>query len=164
MYHSETLLLEDGRVLISGSVPNADANALNVVYPNEKRLEVFVPGYLTSGLARPSFSLQVLDWAHGQNIALTATIPSGSLARVKAVLHTNGFVTHSTHQGQRLVELNLVARRIAGTRFSVTVQAPPTAEILPPGWYMLFLLDGPTPSVAIWVRVGGDPAGFANWP
>ncbi len=62
------------------------------------------------------------------------------------------------------MELNLVARRIAGTRVTVTVQAPPTAEILPPGWYMLFLLDGPTPSVATWVRVGGDPAGFTNWP
>ncbi len=98
MYHSETLLLEDGRVLISGSVPNADANALNMVYPNEKRLEVFIPSYLTSGLARPTFNIQVLDWAYGQNVPLTATIPSRSLATIKAVLHTNGFVTHSTHQ------------------------------------------------------------------
>ena len=50
-----------------------------------------------------------------------------------------------------------------GNQFVVTVVSPPTAQILPPGWYMLFLLDGPTPSVATWVRVGGDPAGIANW-
>ena len=112
MYHSETLLLEDGRVLISGSVPNADANAVNVVYPNEKRLEVFVPGYLTSGLARPSYSLQVLDWAYGQNIALTAIVPSGALARIKAVLHTNGFVTHSTHQVRYFVCDEYLGRRL----------------------------------------------------
>jgi hypothetical protein len=98
MYHSETLLLEDGRVLISGSTPNADANAVGAAYPNEKRVEVFVPAYLTSGLPRPSFTLTNVDWMHQQMITLSAIIPSGNIATVKAVLMTNGFVTHSTHQ------------------------------------------------------------------
>jgi hypothetical protein len=29
---------------------------------------------------------------------------------------------------------------------------------------MLFILDGPTPSIATWVRIGGDPAELGNWP
>jgi len=29
---------------------------------------------------------------------------------------------------------------------------------------MLFILDGPTPSVAKWVRIGGDPSQLGNWP
>jgi len=29
---------------------------------------------------------------------------------------------------------------------------------------MFFVLDGPTPSVGVFVRIGGDPAGLGNWP
>lgn len=28
----------------------------------------------------------------------------------------------------------------------------------------MFVLDGPTPSVGVFVRIGGDPAGLGNWP
>ena len=62
MYHSETILLEDGRVLILGSAPNADANAINVPYPNERRIEAFYPAYLTSGAQRPTFVITQNDW------------------------------------------------------------------------------------------------------
>jgi hypothetical protein len=44
------------------------------------------------------------------------------------------------------------------------VTAPPNAHIAPPGWYMMFVLNGPTPSVGQFVRIGGDPAGLGNWP
>lgn len=39
-----------------------------------------------------------------------------------------------------------------------TITAPPNAHISPPGWFQLFVLDGPTPSFSQWVRIGGDPA------
>lgn len=39
-----------------------------------------------------------------------------------------------------------------------TITAPPNAHISPPGWFQLFVLDGPTPSFSSWVRIGGDPA------
>lgn len=45
-----------------------------------------------------------------------------------------------------------------------TVVAPPNAHICPPSWFMFFVLDGPTPSVGVFVRIGGDPAGLGNWP
>jgi hypothetical protein len=28
----------------------------------------------------------------------------------------------------------------------------------------MFVLDGPMPSYARWVRIGGDPAKLGNWP
>lgn len=45
-----------------------------------------------------------------------------------------------------------------------TITAPPNAGVSPPGWHMLFVLDGPTPSHASWVRIGGDPSQLGNWP
>ena len=47
---------------------------------------------------------------------------------------------------------------------NLELESPPDSMIMPPGWYMLFILDGPTPSVAKWVQVGGDPAGIGAWP
>ena len=45
-----------------------------------------------------------------------------------------------------------------------TVTAPPNNKIAPPGWFQMFILDGPTPSHSQWVRIGGDPAELGNWP
>jgi len=50
------------------------------------------------------------------------------------------------------------------TGTTCTITAPPNAGVSPPGWFMLFILDGPTPSVAKWVRIGGDPSQLGNWP
>ena len=45
-----------------------------------------------------------------------------------------------------------------------TVVAPPNANICPPAWFQMFVLDGGVPSSATWVRIGGDPAQLGNWP
>jgi hypothetical protein len=141
LYHSEALLLEDGRVLIAGSNPNEDANAKNQPFPDEKRIEVYHPSYLLSGLAKPVIqTLSTTNWFHNQVIQMSATIPSGN--KPTAVLFTNGFVTHGVHMGQRQVEL--VVTVVSPGKF--TLRAPPTPQLLPPGWYMLFVNDGPTPS------------------
>ena len=131
MYHSECLLLEDGRVLISGSTPNADANAVGVKFPNEQRLEVFSPPYLTAGQERPAFSLFYTNWNYQQGVNIVSTIPSGNLQGIKVVLHTNGFVTHSTHQGQRMVELviNGITAQ-AGNQYVLNVISPPQPEVV----------------------------------
>lgn len=61
--------------------------------------------------------------------------------------------------GQRTI---FPAVSCAGT--TCTITAPPNAHVSPPGWSMLYLLDGPTPSHGQWVRIGGDPANLGNWP
>ncbi|KAJ7887354.1 hypothetical protein B0H13DRAFT_1627534 [Mycena leptocephala] len=45
-----------------------------------------------------------------------------------------------------------------------TITAPPNAFVSPPGWHQLFVMDGPTPSHSVWVRIGGDPAKLGTWP
>ena len=45
-----------------------------------------------------------------------------------------------------------------------TITAPPSSGVSPPGWHQLFILDGPTPSISQWVRIGGDPSELGNWP
>jgi hypothetical protein len=58
--------------------------------------------------------------------------------------------THSFDGSQRLVDLNITNR--AGGVVSATV--PQNANIAPPGWYMLFLVDNNgVPSVASWIRL-----------
>jgi hypothetical protein len=147
MYHSEALLLEDGRVLIAGSAPNAVANEANPPYPDEKRIEAYYPPYLVNGLKRPLIhALSTKYWFYRQTIELYANIYSEE--KPTAVLFTNGFVTHGVHMGQRQVEL-VVTDVILG-KYLLTV--PPNAQILPPGWYMLFVNDGPTPSGTILLK------------
>lgn len=68
LYHSEATLLPDGRVLVSGSDPNPDGVQ---VYPEEFRMEVYLPPYLTAGLKQPEFSLTQTDWAYGRKYTLT---------------------------------------------------------------------------------------------
>ncbi len=40
----------------------------------------------------------------------------------------------------------------------MTLQSPPSANVAPPGWYMLFLLNDGVPSVAQWVQLDGTAA------
>jgi hypothetical protein len=82
LYHSEAILLQDGRVLVSGSDPE------DTRFPQEYRVEVFVPPYLLSGDARPTFNVSNTDWAYGQSVTITVT--SGNTANMRASLEQHG--------------------------------------------------------------------------
>ncbi|KAL8874385.1 MAG: hypothetical protein Q9174_000284 [Haloplaca sp. 1 TL-2023] len=151
LYHSEAILMQDGRVLISGSDPQDGKN------PQEYRVEVFEPPYYLSGLPKPSFTIQNKDWAYGQSV--TVTVTSGNTGNMRASLMGAVSSTHGNSMGQRTI---FPAISCAGN--TCTVTAPPDNKICPPGWFQLFLLDGPTPSMSVWVRIGGDPAQLGNWP
>jgi hypothetical protein len=58
--------------------------------------------------------------------------------------------THSIDSSQRLVDLDITNRN-GGV---VTATVPQNPNLMPPGWYMLFLVDnGGIPSFATWTRV-----------
>jgi hypothetical protein len=152
MYHSEAITLLDGRVLVSGSDPQDGVN------PQEYRVEVFNPPYLTGGSIRPTFVIANKDWSYGQ--AVTFTTGAGSLyGGFKVSLLGAVSSTHGNSMGGRTI---FPAVTCTGT--SCTVTAPPNAHICPPGWYQFFVLDGGIPAVGVYVRIGGDPAGLGNWP
>jgi hypothetical protein len=159
LYHSEAIVLLDGRVMISGSDPTGDYNQPAGEWPEEYRVEVFTPPYLLSGLARPTFSLSSTDWAYGESVTVTVTIPSGNTANVKISMLGSVVSTHGNAMGQRTIFPKFTC---AGN--TCTLVAPPTAHVAPPGWFMLFVLDGPTPAVGQFIRIGKDPANIGNWP
>ena len=152
LYHSEALLLQDGRVLVSGSDPE------DTRFVQEYRTEVFIPPYLI-GKTQPTYSIAAgeKDWAYGSSHSLTVT--SGGTAGLKISLMGAESSTHGNSMGQRTI---FPAFTVAGN--TVTITAPPNAHVCPPGWFQLFVLVNGTPSVSQWVRIGGDPAGLGNWP
>ena len=62
-----------------------------------------------------------------------------------------GAVTHAFDMEQRLVEIEIAA--VLGGKLRLV--GPPNANIAPPGYYMLFLIDSAgVPSVATFVQLG----------
>lgn len=152
LYHSEAVLLQDGRVLVSGSDPE------DVRFTQEYRNEVFIPPYLLKGTPQPSFSIagNKQDWTYGQSITLTVTATTN---KIKVSLLAAVVSTHGNSMGQRTI-----FPQVSCSGTTCTVTAPPNGRVSPPGWHMLFVLDDGVPSVAKWVRIGGDPAKLGNWP
>ncbi len=69
----------------------------------------------------------------------------------RAVLVAPASTTHAVDMNQRYVPLRVTGT--AGGRLGV--RAPANANVAPPGYYMLFVLDrSGTPSLARWVRLG----------
>jgi Domain of unknown function (DUF1929)/Glyoxal oxidase N-terminus len=153
LYHSEAILLQDGRVLVSGSDPQDGKN------PEEYRVEVFVPPYLLSGLTPPTFTITNTDWAYGQQIQITVHLFQGTTATMRVSLMAAVSSTHGNSMGMRTL---FPAFTCNGNVCTIT--APPNANVSPPAWYQLFVLDGPTPSFSQFVRIGGDPAKLGLWP
>jgi len=151
MYHSEATLLPDGRVLVSGSDPQTPG------LPEELRIEVYIPPYLSQGLTQPVVTVPNTDWAYGGQYQINVQLFQGQAMRVSLVAAVSS--THGNVMGARVI---FPAFSCQGNVCTVT--APPNAEVSPPGWHQLFILDGPTPSHSVFVRIGGDPGKLGNWP
>jgi len=139
-YHSWALLLPDGRVLNGGGQLNQTNQA------NGSNAQVFSPPYLFKG-ARPTITSAPSTVSYGQTtlIGTSDAIAKVSWIRLSAV-------THSFNQEQRFIPLSFTA----GTG-GVNVTFPSSANISPPGYYMLFLLNSAgVPSVAKIINIGGS--------
>ncbi|XWS58295.1 hypothetical protein CRYUN_Cryun08bG0021600 [Craigia yunnanensis] len=64
------------------------------------------------------------------------------------------FTTHSFSMNQRMVSLKIVGiTGVAPFTYGLTVAGPSTAEIAPPGYYLLFVVHAGIPSSAMWVKI-----------
>jgi hypothetical protein len=138
LYHSEALLLPDGRVLISGGGRfNSDNES---VY--QYSAQFYSPPYLfkNSGL-RPTIASAPSTLSYGQNFTVV-TPNAAQIAQVSLIRF--GSVTHDINMSQRFLPLSFVV----GSG-SLTVTAPVDANLAPPGNYLLFIVDSSgVPSVA----------------
>jgi hypothetical protein len=133
-YHSTALLLPDGRVLSAGG---------NGGGPNA---QIYSPPYLFKG-ARPAITSAPAGAAYGQTIFIgapnAASITKVSLIRL-------GSTTHTFDESARYMHLNFT--QAAG---GLNVTMPANGNLAPPGYYMLFILNGSgVPSVARIMHVG----------
>ncbi|MDX6555074.1 MAG: hypothetical protein QOD86_1269, partial [Miltoncostaeaceae bacterium] len=151
-YHSSALLLPDARVMSAGDDINGPAGPDSGVKTDTA--EFWSPPYLFeadgSPAARPALDAAPAAIDYGK--AFTASTSSTDVAR--AVLVAPGASTHDTDMSQRVVPL-APPQGVAG---GVNLVAPDSADLAPPGYYMLFLLDADgTPSTARFVLLRDEP-------
>lgn len=161
MYHSSAILLLDGRILVGGSNPHEGYIFTGVKYPTELTLESYSPPYLAPQFSslRPSI-LSVegslgTTISYGQKFSITFTL--GFYREDRSFMVTMAapsFTTHSFAMNQRLMMLNIVEiQRLSVFGHKVRVRAPPSANVAPPGYYMLFVVYEGVPSHGLWINI-----------
>ncbi len=143
LYHSTALLLPDARGPIAGSGDDGPA-------VNNRRAEIYSPPYLFKG-ARPGYTGAPAVAQYGSSFSIQSS-DAGSIASVALI--RPGSVTHAFDEDQRYVPLTFSA---SGN--TLTVQAPANANLAPPGYYMLFIVNGSgVPSTAAFVQLPAPSA------
>jgi hypothetical protein len=139
-YHSVSVLLADGRVLNTGSVGGTGGGS------NLLSMEVYSPPYLFRG-PRPRITAYPTTVGRGETLVLS----SPDACRIRRVaLVRPGAPTHHTDTEQRYLSLDFAREG----RCELHATIPAGAGLLPPGYYMVFILDDcDVPSVARFVHV-----------
>jgi Domain of unknown function (DUF1929) len=149
MYHSVALLMPDGRVMTTSGNPPPYGHLVpwQPPQPNEEmQIEMYSPPYMFVN-GRPAIGQVTGEWHYGQAIDIATAQPGNVLW---AELIRSGVTTHAFDNSQRLVDLPINAR----AQGLLTVHAPATPTLAPPGWYMLFLIDqNYIPSTSTWIHL-----------
>ena len=142
-YHSNALLLPDGRVLSAGGT---GTGAGGYTY----QTEIYSPPYLFKG-ARPTITSAPAHINYGSSFFI-ATPEAASIFNVRLIRLPA--VTHAFDQNQRILQVSFSA-----TTGGLNATAPSNQDTTPPGHYMLFILNtNDVPSVAKIIQIDSQPA------
>ncbi|GLU17589.1 hypothetical protein SLE2022_339500 [Rubroshorea leprosula] len=159
VYHSSAILLPDGRVLIGGSNTHEYYN-FTALFPTDLSLEAFYPPYLNRNNHRPRIGYLKPGnlIGYNQKISVEFWLNDGrkdaNPANTYVTMVAPSFTTHSFAMNQRLLVLALDGvRHVVDRHHAADVNAPVTASVAPPGFYLLFLVHEGVPSRGVWVQI-----------
>lgn len=144
LYHSTSLLLPDATVVTGGGGAPGPLTLLNA--------EIYYPPYLYrkdgSGLPadRPVITSAptVVAWGASFSVTMATTAKPSRVTLIRT-----GTVTHAFNNDQRFTSLSFKQNKK-----TLTMTMPTSRAQLPPGFYMLFVLDANgVPSVAKTIRI-----------
>lgn len=144
-YHSNALLLPDGRVLSAGGTSPTGPGGYTY------QTEIYSPPYLFKG-PRPTITSAPARVNYSETFFIE-TPDAANIANVRLI--RLGAVTHAFDMNQRLV-----AATFTETTGGLNVTAPSNIDHAPPGHYMLFIVDraNDIPSVAKIIQIDDGTA------
>lgn len=160
LYHSVSLMLLDGTILIAGSNPlemPVLQTSTSIPFITDFRVERYTPPYLTDNRAslRPA-NVTVGEYEimpGGSSFSVDFTFAHSFTTNVKVVLYYGGFVTHSLHMGHRMVYCGYTGLDSNQNIQHLMVNPPPSHNITPPGYYMIFVVADGIPSMGQMIKV-----------
>ncbi|KAF8378197.1 hypothetical protein HHK36_029534 [Tetracentron sinense] len=155
MYHSSAVLLPDGRVLVAGGNPNNRYTFNNVAYPTELRLQAFVPHYMgrdyhdrRPGNVSIHYGKGEYGVRYGEEFTVNFWLGTRPSNDVEFSAYAPPFTTHSVSMNQRMLRLrckNMV--REEDGWMNAVLEAPPSPNVAPSGYYMLTVVNGGIPNL-----------------
>ena len=138
-YHSTAILLPDATVLLSQDDMDSSAAAAF-----QHKAQVYSPPYLFRG-AQPVITAAPASASYGQSFQVL----TNRNAMAGAVLVAPAATTHGNDMHQRVIKLQ--TQQLSN---GLNVTVPASSALVPPGHYMLFVMDSDgIPSVAKFVRI-----------
>lgn len=174
-YHNVAVLLPDGRIFHAGGYkgdsdirqplgPNHRCNVSDNTYSD---VEIYTPPYLSPGARRPVIQQAPAIANYNSSITVTVTLEDDDIPLDPATEIEYGFlvrcaaVMHHFDWDQKSMKLDVLSRTATTVTFApLPSLANNGSAILPPGYYMLFVVRRPNatvgwrvPSVAKFVQV-----------
>ncbi|GAY54159.1 hypothetical protein CUMW_154540 [Citrus unshiu] len=137
--------------------PHIYYNFTNVVYPTDLSLEAYSPPYLSAEYATVRPKILSLNETIGYKATFQVRFSVEeylSAGVVSVRLIAPSFTTHSFGMNQKMVVLKILeVSHVTSYVYHLAAVAPSTAEIAPPGYYLLFVVHAEIPSSGMWVKM-----------
>ncbi|CAK7337449.1 unnamed protein product [Dovyalis caffra] len=161
MYHSSSVVLPDGKILVAGSNTN-NGYVYDAMFPTELRVEKFSPPYLDPSVAlrRPVIladkAPETVGYDEQFQLQIKSTAVKVEKKDIRVTMYAPAFTTHGVSMNQRLIDLGLeevIAENAFQGIHTITAVSPPSGKVAPPGYYLLFVVYEGVPSVSTWVQI-----------